>query len=63
MSLGESLRLCQLIRTQGTWKGEVDRAKMRGQVHLWEQVLRHSKWKLETVNDGESLFIGWAAAT
>ena len=59
---GKSLRLCWLISTQGTWKGEVDRAKRRGQVHLWEQALHHSKWKSETITDGESLFIGWAAA-
>ena len=48
------MRLCQFISTQGTWKGEVDGAEVRGQVHLWEQALCHNKWKSET--------IGWAAA-
>lgn len=56
------MRLCQFISTQGTWKGEVDGAEVRGQVHLWEQALCHNKWKSETIKDGESLFIGWAAA-
>lgn len=63
MSLGESTEgLGRLISTQGTWKGEADRAAMRGPPHLPERALRHSKWKLETITDGESLFIGWAAA-
>ena len=56
------MRLGQFISTQGTWKGEVDGVEVRGQVYLWEQALRHNKWKSETIKDGESLFIGWAAA-
>ena len=40
----------------------MDGAGVRGQVHPWEQALRRSKWKSETIKDGESLFIGWATA-
>lgn len=42
---------------KGRWTGWSE-----GQGYLWEQYLRHNKWKSETIKDGESLFIGWAAA-
>lgn len=47
-----------LISSQGTWKGEVEGAGTRGQAHLWERALHHSKWRWEAIRAGESLFIG-----
>lgn len=57
MSLGQSTGdQCQLISTQGTWKGEVGRAERRGQEHV--QALRPRRWKLETIKK-ERIFIYW----
>lgn len=59
MSLGQSTGgQCQLISTQGTWKGAVGRAERRGPVPPQEQALGPSKLKSETVKKGR-IFIYW----
>lgn len=62
MSLGKALRAVPPHCHPGRLERGGGRSWNEGQAHLQELALRDSKWKSEAIKDGESLFIGWAAA-